>query len=88
MVGLTTIDRTIPRHDSPVIRDGAAIGRVTSGTWSFYLNRGVAMASLEAGSGGPGDRVEVDVRGRLGGAEVVPLPIYRGSVKSPTASKN
>src|ERR1700694_3031608 len=88
MVGLTTSDRTIPRHDSAVSRDGEPIGRVTSGTWSFYLNRGVAMASLEAGSAGPGDTVEVDVRGRPGSAEVVALPIYRGSVKSPTASKN
>jgi aminomethyltransferase len=88
MVGLTTSDRTIPRHDSAVSRDGEPIGRVTSGTWSFYLNRGVAMASLDAGSGGPGDRVEVDVRGRSGSAEVVALPIYRGSVKSPAASKN
>ena len=88
MVGLTTTDRTIPRHDSAVLRAGEAIGRVTSGTWSFYLNRGVAMASLEAGGGGPGDKVEVDVRGKPGSAEIVALPIYRGSVKSPTASKN
>jgi hypothetical protein len=36
----------------------------------------------------PGDRVEVDVRGRPGSAELVSLPIYRGSVKAPTASKN
>jgi aminomethyltransferase len=88
MVGLTTSDRTIPRHDSRVLRSGEAIGRVTSGTWSFYLNRGVAMASLEAGRGGPGDKVEVDVRGKPGSAEIVSLPIYRGSVKSPAASKN
>jgi aminomethyltransferase len=88
MVGLMTTDKTIPRHDSAVLRNSEAIGRVTSGTWSFFLNRGVAMASLEAGKGGPGDSVEVDVRGRQGGAEVVALPIYRGSVKSPTASKN
>jgi len=88
MVGLTTSDRPIPRHDSRVLRSGEAIGRVTSGTWSFYLNRGVAMASLEAGRGGPGDKVEVDVRGKPGSAEIVSLPIYRGSVKSPTASKN
>jgi len=88
MVGLTTTDRPIPRHDSAVLRAGEAIGRVTSGTWSFYLNRGVAMASLEAGGGGPGDKVEVDVRGKPGSAEIVALPIYRGSVKSPTASKN
>jgi aminomethyltransferase len=88
VVGLQTTDRTIPRHDSAVLRDGGVIGRVTSGTWSFFLNRGVAMASLEAGRGGPGDSVEIDVRGRPGSAEVVALPIYRGSVKSPTASKN
>ena len=88
MVGLKTSDRSIPRHDSAVQRDGEAIGRVTSGTWSFFLNQGVAMASLEAGKGGPGDSVEVDVRGRPGKAEVVALPIYRGSVKSPAPSKN
>ncbi|HCO04241.1 MAG TPA: glycine cleavage system aminomethyltransferase GcvT [Actinobacteria bacterium] len=88
MVGLKTTDKTIPRHDSAVLRAGEAIGRVTSGTWSFFLNQGVAMASLEAGKGAPGDSVEVEVRGRPGKAEVVALPIYRGSVKSPTASKN
>ena len=88
MVGLKTTDKTIPRHDSAVLASGQSIGRVTSGTWSFFLNQGVAMASLEAGKGGPGDGVEVDIRGRRGQAEVVALPIYRGSVKSPAASKN
>jgi aminomethyltransferase len=88
MVGLKTSDRTIPRHDSAVLREGDAIGRVTSGTWSFFLNQGVAMASLEVGKGAPGDTVEVDVRGRSGKADVVALPIYRGSVKSPAPSKN
>jgi aminomethyltransferase len=88
MVGLKTTDRSIPRHDSTVQREGEAIGRVTSGTWSFFLNQGVAMASLEAGKGGPGDSVEVDIRGRAGRADVVALPIYRGSVKSPAPSKN
>lgn len=88
MVGLKTSDRSIPRHDAPVLRQGGAIGRVTSGTWSFFLNQGVAMASLEAGTAGAGDEVELDLRGRHGEAEVVNLPIYRGSVKSPTAGKH
>jgi aminomethyltransferase len=88
MFGLTTEDRTIPRHDSAVSLDGRVVGRVTSGTYSFFLNRGVGMASLAAGVAEPGDRVEVDVRGRPGSAELVSLPIYRGSVKAPTASKN
>ena len=88
MVGLKTTDRNIPRHDSAVLRDGHTIGRVTSGTWSFFLDQGVAMASLEKGKGEPGEMVEFDVRGRAGAAEIVGLPIYRGSVKSPTASKS
>jgi hypothetical protein len=46
------------------------------------------MASLGVGEAEPGDQVQVDVRGRPGNAELVSLPIYRGSVKSPTASKS
>ena len=88
MVGLRTTDRNIPRHDNAVLREGRPIGRVTSGTWSFFLDQGVAMASLETGQGEPGEMVEFDVRGRAGAAEIVGLPIYRGSVKSPTASKS
>lgn len=88
MVGLTTSDRSIPRHGGGVIRDGQEIGRVTSGTYSFFLNRGIAMASMVAGSGLPGERVELDNRGRPGTADVVKLPIYRGSVKSPASVKH
>ena len=88
MLGLTGDERTIPRHDSPVLREGREVGRVTSGTFSFFLNRGVGMASLAAGEAEAGDRVEIEIRGRTGVAELVSLPIYRGSVKSPTASKN
>jgi aminomethyltransferase len=88
MVGLTTSDRSIPRHDSAVLRDGRPVGRVTSGTWSFFLNKGVAMASVELGAAEPGDTVEVDLRGRAASAAVVELPIYRGSVKSPAAAKS
>jgi aminomethyltransferase len=88
MLGLKTSDRSIPRHDTPVLRDGRPIGRATSGTWSFFLNQGVAMASLEVGSAAAGDRVDLDLRGRPAQAEVVELPIYRGSVKPPIAAKN
>jgi aminomethyltransferase len=89
MFGLTTDDRAIPRHDAALRRQGRVVGRVTSGTYSFFLNRGVGMASLAVGEAEAGDQVEVDIRGRQGGAaKLVSLPIYRGSVKSPTASKS
>ena len=88
VLGLKTTDRSIPRHDTPVLRGGKAVGRVTSGTWSFFLNEGVAMASVERDSVAPGDAVELDLRGKNGAAEAVELPIYRGSVKSPAAKKH
>ena len=89
MVGLTTADRSIPRHDTPVLLDGEPIGRATSGTWSFFLDKGVAMASIAVGATAPpGSEVGIDLRGRIAAAEVVDLPIYRGSVRSPAASKS
>ncbi|GAC1657792.1 MAG: glycine cleavage system aminomethyltransferase GcvT [Candidatus Dormibacteraceae bacterium] len=88
MVGLRSTDRSIPRHGCAVAAQGREVGTVTSGTFSFFLNQGIGMASIEAGTAAPGDPVEVDVRGRPGAAEVVALPIYRGSVKTPTASRN
>ena len=88
LVGLEMRSRAIPRQDYAIQQEGEPIGFVTSGTFSFFLNRGVGMASLAAGEAEAGDRVEIEIRGRTGVAELVSLPIYRGSVKSPTASKN
>jgi len=88
MVGLRTSDRSIPRHGAGIMRDADQVGVVTSGTYSFFLNQGIAMASMAKGSGAAGETVEVDSRGRRGSAEVVKLPIYRGSVRSPAAAKN
>ena len=79
IVGLRCSDRTIPRHDAEVRLDGRRVGRVTSGTYSFFLNQGIAMASVEAGATPVGTTVEVEGRGGPGQAEVVKLPFYRGT---------
>jgi aminomethyltransferase len=80
LVGLGCADRTIPRHGASVSREGHPIGVVTSGTYSFWLQKGIGMASVEAAVAEPGDQVLVEARGD-GRAEVVALPFYRGSVK-------
>ena len=83
MIGLNGIERTIPRHDAAVSIDGRMVGKVTSGTFSFFLNRGIGMASVEKGTVTPGSRAEVDIRGQAGAVEAAALPLYRGSVHSP-----
>jgi aminomethyltransferase len=82
LVGLKCLDRSIPRHDSAVKVAGRLVGRVTSGTYSFWLNHGIAMALVEPDMTQPGLEVEFDVRGQAGRAQVTELPFYKGSVRS------
>ncbi|HLQ60634.1 MAG TPA: glycine cleavage system aminomethyltransferase GcvT [Candidatus Acidoferrales bacterium] len=88
LVGLKALDRSIPRHGMAVARDGRQVGEVTSGTYSFWLSQGIAMARVRAGSAPLGARVRLEVRGQPAPAEVVSMPFYRGSVRSPAASRS
>jgi aminomethyltransferase len=67
--------RHIPRAHCPVLATGERVGEVTSGTFSPLLDRGIALAYLEpADAHQPGDDVDVEIRGRRGGARVVRTP--------------
>jgi aminomethyltransferase len=81
LVGLRCSGRTIPRHGAAVRTGEHEIGAVTSGTYSFWLQYGIAMASVEAAAAPVGTRVDVRTRSGEGAAEVVPMPFYRGSVR-------
>jgi aminomethyltransferase len=77
LVGLEMIDRGIARHGYRVLKDGAAVGAVTSGTQTPFLKKAIAMAYLPLALATPGTPVDVDVRGRASAATVVPLPFYK-----------
>lgn len=76
-VGLKVVDRGIIRERQDIYFHGQPVGRSTSGTFCPYLDGAYAMALIEAGSAGPGDIVEADVRGRKISAEVMTLPFYK-----------
>jgi aminomethyltransferase len=71
--GLVSDGRRPARAGMAVSHDGAAAGVVTSGGYSPTLERGIALAYLVAPLG-PGDPVEVDVRGTTASFEVVRPP--------------
>ena len=74
--------KLIPRAHYPVFADGAQVGETTSGTFSPTLKVGIAMAYLSPPDRFTfGDRLEVDVRGRRGEAEVVKPPFVDSSPK-------
>ena len=76
LVGLRMLDRSIPRHGYPVVRDGRPVGSVTSGNVSFTLGSSIAMAYVPVALREPGTGLGVTVRDSTAPAEVVPLPFY------------
>ena len=77
--GLKAVGRGVLRGDLAVLAsaedDAAPIGITTSGTFSPTLKVGIALALIDTDAGvADGDRVAVDVRGRLIECEVVKPP--------------
>ena len=73
--GFEMIDRGIPRHDYELTdQDGNVIGRVTSGTMSPVLNKGIGMGYINKAYSPIGTEVYVNVRNKLLKAKIVKLP--------------
>jgi aminomethyltransferase len=80
LLGLELPGRRIGRAEARVWTAGGTaepIGKVTSGTWSPFVERSIAMARLDAGHAAAGTRVEVEVRDAREPAQVRALPFYR-----------
>ena len=75
---LAAVGRGVPRAGHEVRTPGGeTVARLTSGTFSPTLRRGIAMAYLPVELARPGARLEVNVRGRALPVEVVRRPFYR-----------
>jgi len=82
--GLLLEDNRIARPGCDVTWNGAAAGRVTSGSMGITLGKPVAMAYLAPEASKPGTRVDVVTRGQSSPAVVASRPMHKeGSVKSP-----
>jgi aminomethyltransferase len=79
LVGLEITERGIPRHDYPVLFQGAPIGTITSGALSPQFNKGIALAYVPTELSALGTHLEVDIRGKSVAATVVKRPFYRRS---------
>ena len=80
LVGLEVRGRSIAREGYPILARNTQAGRVTSGTYSPTLDRNIAMGYVTVEFTEQGQELQVDIRGRLVEAEVVPLPFYSREV--------
>ena len=70
-------ERGIARDDQEVVIDGHRAGRVTSGSPAPFLKKNIGMAYVPVEFANEGRAIEIDVRGRRVGAQIVPLPFYK-----------
>jgi aminomethyltransferase len=57
--------------------DGDRVGLVTSGSPAPFLKKNIGTAYVPVEFANNGRAIEIDVRGRLVGAQIVPLPFYK-----------
>jgi aminomethyltransferase len=77
LVGFEMIQPGIARQGFAAYVSGEPAGIVTSGTLTPFLKKAIGFAYLPASSAAAGTEFDVDIRGRLARARVVPLPFYK-----------
>lgn len=78
LVGFKMTERGIPRQGYKLFSfDSKEIGLVTSGTPSPSLNENIGIAYVDLDHAAVGKKLNVDIRGRMVQAEVVPTPFVK-----------
>src|SRR5207237_9667554 len=70
LIGLEMTERAVARHGYPVVKEGAAIGVVTSGSYGPSVDGYSAMAYVETHQAAVGTDVGGEVRGQVKAAGV------------------
>ena len=77
LIGIEMIDKGIPRHGYPVVKDGQVIGEVTTGTQSPLTKRNIGLALIDATFAEVGIELEIEIRNKLVKAVTVETPFYK-----------
>jgi aminomethyltransferase len=77
LIGFEVTERGIARDGQDVVINGQRLGKVTSGSPAPYLKKNIGMAYVPTESANEGQQIQIDVRGRLVGAQIVKTPFYK-----------
>ncbi len=78
LAGFEMIERGIPRHDYEIAdAKGNIIGKVTSGTQSPSLNKGIGMGYVKADFSAPDSEIFIKIRDKALKAKVVKIPFLK-----------
>lgn len=74
LAGLMMEERGIPREGHKILKEGEQVGRVTSGTMSPMLRKGIALGYIPRSLSRVDEELQIEVRGKALAARVVSLP--------------
>ena len=77
LAGFEVIERGIARDHQDVLVNGERVGTVTSGSPAPFLKKNIGFAYLPVEHATVGQQIQIDVRGKLVGAQVVKAPFYK-----------
>ena len=77
LVGFEVTERGIARDEQEVVVNGERVGKVTSGSPAPYLKKNIGMAYVPSEFANEGQEIQIDVRGKLVGAQIVKTPFYK-----------
>lgn len=77
IVGFEIVGRGIARPHYPVFINGDKVSQVNSGSYSPYLKKSIGLTYLPIEHTEEGDEFDIEIRGSLVKAKVIPLPFYK-----------
>lgn len=77
LVGFAVTERGIARDGQEVVIGNERLGRVTSGSPAPFLKKNIGMAYVPTKFANEAQPIQIDVRGKLVGAQIVRTPFYK-----------
>ncbi len=77
LVGFELIERGVPRHNYPILKDKERIGTVTSGSFSPTLKKGIGLGYVKTNFAKEGNEIQIQIRERTTRAKIVKTPFYK-----------
>lgn len=77
LIGFVMDDPSIPRQGYEITAGHTPLGQVVSGTYSPTLAVGIGTGFVPQNEASPGNKIDIDIRGKKRKATVIQLPFYR-----------
>ncbi len=77
LVGFVLLERGVPRHNYPILKDRERIGIVTSGSFSPTLKKGIGLGYVKTDFFKEGTEIQIQIREKLVKARIVKTPFYK-----------